>query len=65
MCCPDNYSLWEDRERQQEAWLARRPKCVHCNQPIQDERVFDVEGELYHVDCFNESHLKWTEDYIE
>ena len=62
---PDNYSLWEYRERQQEAWLARQPKCAHCGHPIQEERVYDVEGELYHVGCFNESHLKWTEDYIE
>lgn len=61
MC--DAYSQWKVREREAERWLASRPRCSHCRKPIQDERVFDIEGNLYHVECAEEEFLKWTEDY--
>jgi hypothetical protein len=28
-----------------------------------NERLFDIEGELYHPDCAEELFLKYTEDY--
>lgn len=65
MFVPDNYSQWEEHERQAESWLSKRPVCCYCCEHIQDERYYEVEGELYHVDCFNDEHLKWTEEYIE
>lgn len=60
---PDNYSQWESHEAKQEAWLRSRPICSHCRQPIQDERLFDISGELYHPDCAEAEFLKWSEDY--
>ena len=60
---PDNYSQWESYEAKKDAWLRSRPICSHCRKPIQDERLFDINGELYHPDCAEQEFLKYTEDY--
>ena len=60
----DNYSLHKQREREQERWLARRPVCSFCGRPIQEDKLFDIEGELYHERCLVENFQKNTEDYI-
>lgn len=50
---PDNYSQWEARERMQEAWLARRPVCADCEQHIQDESAYYINGEWICEDCMD------------
>ena len=65
MSIPDNHDLWEAHERKQEAQLRKRPICSHCGKRIQDERIWDISGELYHPDCAEEEFCKWTEDYEE
>lgn len=60
----DNYSLFRRREAQQEALLKKQPVCCYCGRPIQDENLYDIEGNLYHEECLNESFRKYTEDYI-
>jgi hypothetical protein len=57
-----------DAERyaaEQDKQIEILPKCAHCGHEIQDERLFDFNGELYHIECAKEEFLKWTEDYIE
>lgn len=51
------------KDRSETKWLAKKPVCEHCRQPIQDERLFDYHGEFYHVECAEDEFLKWTEDY--
>lgn len=60
---PDNYSQWEHHEREQERWLAKRPVCCHCGEYIQEENLFDINGNLYHEECAFQEFRKWTEDY--
>lgn len=60
----DNYSLWADKTRREEQWLAMRPLCSYCGHPIQDEDLYDFEGELYHEQCMNDNFKKRTEDYM-
>lgn len=59
----DNYDLWEEHDAKQEAWLETLPVCSECGEPIQDEKLIDIDGELYHVACFMSNFLKWAEDY--
>ena len=55
MYTPDNYSQWERYERQCMAWLASRPVCHHCGEPIQDEPVTDPDtGADICPDCWVE-----------
>ena len=61
MC--DAYEMWRYREAERERKLARQPVCCHCHKHIQDERLFDINGELYHEECACEEFKKWTEDY--
>ena len=60
----DNYSLWERREREQERWLAKLPVCCECENPIQDEAFYEINGEYVCSDCLETNHKKWTDDYI-
>ena len=61
---PDNYSLWEDRERQQEAWLAGRPVCADCDEPIQDDHCFEINGEYICPRCMEDLHRRDADDFI-
>ena len=51
-------------DREQAKREEQLPKCDYCNQPIQDERLFDIEGNLYHKECAADEFRRWTEDYI-
>lgn len=55
---PDNYSQWEERERQQEAWLAERPVCADCDEPIQDDHCFEINGEYICPRCMEDLHRR-------
>lgn len=61
---PDNYSQWQERDREQEAWLAKLPVCTCCREPIQGERAWRILDEMYCESCAEEEFKVWTEDYI-
>ena len=58
---PDNYSQWEAHEREQEAWLAKRLMCDYCEQNIQDDHYFDINGEVVCPDCMESCFRKEIE----
>lgn len=47
----DNYDLWEAHDIEQEKWLERRPICCICGDHIQDETMFNVNGDIYCEEC--------------
>lgn len=61
---PDNYDLFQAHDRKQQQWLDRCPVCEHCDQPIQDEDLFDIDGTLYHTECAEQEFKKKTDDYM-
>jgi formylmethanofuran dehydrogenase subunit E len=65
MYCPDNYSQWENHERQQEAWLRKRPVCCYCGEHIQDDYFYQINDEVICKDCLDGQFRKYVEDYIE
>ena len=60
----DNYSLWEDREREHEAWLSRRPVCADCGEHIQEENAYYINGEWICENCMS-TYFVNVGDYIE
>ena len=54
----------EEREREAQNWLDSLPVCSECNQPIQDEECYEIDGELVCPSCLEENHRKRTEHYI-
>jgi hypothetical protein len=55
----ERYLAQQDREAE------KFPVCAYCDEPITDEKLFDLDGELYHISCFVSEYQKNTEDYIE
>lgn len=52
------------RERVQEEWLKSRPKCNHCGQHIQDERLIVIDCCCYHFGCADKVFGVDTDDFI-
>lgn len=59
----DVYDLWKHNEALSERKLARLPVCCVCEEPIQDEELFDIHGKLYHEECAVYEFKRSTEDY--
>lgn len=59
----DPIADFERRDREQQRWLNRRPRCSCCDEPIQDEKCYEINDELLCLDCLKENYEKWTEDY--
>lgn len=64
---PDNFDLAERHLREaaaaEERWLATRPLCSECDEPITDDSCFEINGELICEDCMDENHKKAVDDY--
>ena len=56
---------FERYDAQRERELARRPKCCECDEHIQEDYCFEIDGELVCIHCLKRYYLKNTEDYIE
>lgn len=65
MAIPDNYSQWERHERKQEKWLAERPVCYYCDNPIQDGHYYDINDEVICPDCMESHFRKEVDDFYE
>lgn len=49
----DAYDLWEAHERRLERELAALPVCCCCDEPIQDDHFYHIDGEDYCPDCLD------------
>jgi formylmethanofuran dehydrogenase subunit E len=56
-----DFDRW-DAEQQME--LKKLPTCCSCGEPIQDEDLFDVNGDLFCKECMMEQFKKPVERYI-
>ncbi len=63
MRVPDNYDAYRQHEAEREKWLKSRPICVYCEEPIQDDFLYEVNGELYCEECMQKWFRQSTEDY--
>lgn len=61
----DNYDLWAKHDAEQEAALERLPRCCECDEPIQDDYCYEVNGECVCEGCMTQNHRKWTEDFMQ
>lgn len=57
-----DFNAWE---AEQESWLSRRPVCADCDEPIQDDHYFDINGEVICPNCMDANYRKEIGDYIE
>lgn len=50
---------------QQQKNLNKRPKCLHCGEPIQADHFYLINDEPICPDCLESDYRKEIEDYIE
>lgn len=65
MHIPDYTELFNEHEARQEAQMDKLPKCDYCGEPIMDEHLYDINGDLICEECLKENFRKSVEDYIE
>lgn len=63
MRVPDYNDLLDAYQAEQDAQLKRRPICAHCNEPIQDDYLFDIDGKLYCEECMKDLYRHSAENY--
>lgn len=58
----DDFNAWDAEQNRR---LERCPVCCYCGHHIQDEDLFDINGELWHIACAEREFRRDTGDYIE
>ena len=61
----DNHDLFVQHDAEQSAWEERLPKCDFCGEPIQDEYLYDIDGEIYCEECMKEHFRKSVDKYMD
>jgi formylmethanofuran dehydrogenase subunit E len=56
-----DFNRW-DAEREKE--LEKLPRCIDCGEPIQDDNLFDIDGDLFCMKCMIANFRKSTDNYI-
>lgn len=54
-----------NHEAEQEAWLAERPICADCDEPIQDDHCFEINGEYICPRCMEDLHRRDVDDCLD
>ena len=62
---PDYNDMFDMYDRERQAELDKLPNCDYCNQPIQDEHLYDFDGDLVCEECLKDYFRKNVEDYME
>ncbi len=59
---------FERHDAEQERWLQSRPVCEVCGEHIQEEHLYDIDGDLVCEECLtkymNENYRQSTERYL-
>ena len=61
----DNNDFYDMHQAKQDKWLEARPRCCCCGEPIQDDMLYDIDGDLYCEDCMNDEFRHSTDNYIQ
>lgn len=59
---PDNYDLFEKKEAEDAEWLAKRPVCDCCGEPIQGSWQYAIDGDIYCFDCMKDNFGERIDD---
>lgn len=52
-------------DAEQQRQIERLPRCDQCNEPIQDDYFYDINGEYICSRCMKDSFRKEVSDYVE
>lgn len=60
----EHYRTPEQYFREELEELSKLPKCDICGDVIQDDHLFDLDGDLICEDCMHMQFRKRTEEYL-
>lgn len=52
------------RQREEERWFNKLPKCAECGEPICSDECFEIGGEYICPECLENNHKHWVEDIM-
>lgn len=55
---------FERHDRRQAAELDRLPKCGYCDETVQDDYYFEIEGEIICEGCLIKHFRKAVDEYV-
>lgn len=55
---------FEHHDWEQAKQLAKLPECDYCNDPIQDDFYYEINGEIICEHCLDHFFRKDVEDYV-
>lgn len=58
MYIPDNYDQFEIHNAEQERRLDKLPRCSECDEPIQDDYLYEINGEYICESCMKDNYRK-------
>lgn len=64
MRIPDNYDMWLQHETAQEKAIAKCPVCSECDNHIQDEQAYYINGEWICEKCMD-TYKRYVADFCE
>ena len=63
-CISDNYTRWEQHDREQQAKLDKLPICDCCQEPIQQEKAIYYNDQWCCEECESEFWQNIREDFL-
>lgn len=58
----DDYNAYSTHQQSE---LDKLPRCSYCDEPIQDDFCYEINDELICLECLEQHHRKWVDDYVE
>jgi formylmethanofuran dehydrogenase subunit E len=58
MKVPDNHDIWLSHEQQMDRQIAQLPVCADCDNPIQTETAFYINGEWICENCIESYRME-------
>lgn len=65
MNIPDNYDRWKQYDAEQQAKLEKMPVCSICEEHIQEDRVYVIDGDIVCPYCLEEEYGHNVEELME
>lgn len=62
---PEPHQFWDAHCAEQEHQAKKLPRCCACKDPIYDEYLWEIDGDIYCEDCATEHFRKDTDRFID
>lgn len=64
MRIPDYNELLDRHEAEQQRQLDKLPKCDYCGEPIADDFLYDINGDVICEECLKDNFRKPVDYYV-